>query len=62
MFDQFEMYQKFMEDEEFAEWYTNKMFEADYRFGNNIHNKKQNRWGYFSICFVHSIEDQYLLI
>lgn len=38
MFDQFEMYQKFMEDEEFAEWYTNKMFEADYRFDDNIHN------------------------
>lgn len=36
MFDQFDMYQKFTENEEFREWYTDKMFEIDYRFdGNN---------------------------
>ncbi|KAB8139137.1 hypothetical protein F9U64_01730 [Gracilibacillus oryzae] len=36
MFDQFDMYQKFTENEEFREWYTDKMFEMDYRFdGNN---------------------------
>ncbi|MCC2251891.1 DEAD/DEAH box helicase family protein [Virgibacillus sp. AGTR] len=36
MFDQFDMYQKFTENEEFREWYTDKMFEMDYRFeGDN---------------------------
>ncbi|GEN36602.1 type I restriction endonuclease subunit R [Aneurinibacillus danicus] len=32
MFDQFDMYQKFTENEEFRQWYTDKLFESDYRF------------------------------
>jgi len=28
----------FMEDEEFAEWYTNKMLETGYRFGDQMSN------------------------
>jgi type I restriction enzyme, R subunit len=35
MFDQFDMYQKFMENDEFREWYTDKMFDTDYRFNES---------------------------
>lgn len=29
MFDQLDMYQKFTENEEFREWYTDKIFEMN---------------------------------
>ncbi|WP_202411471.1 type I restriction endonuclease subunit R [Halobacillus halophilus] len=41
MFDQFDMYQKFTENEEFREWYTDKMFELDYRFDDNGQRPEQ---------------------